>query len=172
MGALITLDYVIHDPAGLKGAIISGAPLRPVGVAKPHLIALVRLLSGIWPTFTLPTSLDASVISRDPEVVRAYKADPLVHGRATARWGAAGLAKTRWLNAHVEEVHLPILMIHGSDDRIGSADGARAFFDRIPVTDKRFRAYAGGYHEPHNDVNHTEVLDDVAEWIETHLALR
>lgn len=169
LGALIVLDYVLHHPEGLRGAIVSGAPLEPVGVAKPHLVALARLLSRLWPRFTMPLNLDVSALSRDPDVVRAYREDPLVHGMATVRWGAESLARIGWVKAHAVDVRLPILLLHGAADRLNSPDGSRRFFEGIQGADKSLRIVPGGYHEPHNDLDHAEVMDDVAQWIERHL---
>lgn len=87
MGALIALDYLPTGQALLTGAVISGAPIAPVGAAKPILVVLAKVLSRVWPTFTLRTQLDAEAISRDPKAVLAYRTDPLVHGVASARWG-------------------------------------------------------------------------------------
>ena len=169
LGALIVLDYILHHPEGLRGAIISGAPLEPVGVAKPHLVAVTRLLSRVWPRFTVPLGLDASALSRDPDVARAYREDPLVHGIATVRWGAECLARIGWVKSHAADVRLPILLIHGAADRLNSPDGSRRLFEGMKCADKSLRIFPGGYHEPHNDLDHAVVLEDVAQWLDRHL---
>ncbi len=78
MGALVVLDYLLFYQDGLRGAVISGAPLEPVGVAKPYLVAAARLLSPIIPRLPIKTHVDVTAISRDPEVVREYVNDPMV----------------------------------------------------------------------------------------------
>ena len=106
MGALIALDYLLHNPEGLRGSIISGAPLAPVGVAKPLLVWIARVLSRVWPRFSLPLGLDLQALSRNPEVVRAYEADPLVHGKTTVRWGTEILQVIEGVKAHPAEVRI------------------------------------------------------------------
>ncbi len=81
LGALVALDYILHYPEGLRGAIVSGAPIEPAGVAKPYLVALAHFLSRVCPRFSLPLGLDVSALSRDAAVVKAYTTDPLVRGR-------------------------------------------------------------------------------------------
>lgn len=170
LGALIALDYVMHHPEGLRGAVITGAPLEPVGVAKPHLVAIVRLLSSIWPRFTLRTRLDVSALSRDPRVGQAYTADPLVHGLGTVRFGAESLRTIAAVKAAPDRIRLPIFLLHGGADRLNAPEGTRRFFERLTIADKTLRVYPDTYHELHNDVNKEEALRDIAQWLEAHQA--
>lgn len=169
MGALITLDYLVQEPRELHGAVLSGIPLEPAGVAKTHLIAIARLLSRIWPRFSLSLGLNHSALSRDPAVVKAYETDPLVSGRVTARWGAESLKTIARLKSRPSNVVIPVLLIHGEADRLNLAAGTRNLFESIPSSDKALRIYPDGYHEPHNDLNYEEVLSDVTQWLEHHL---
>ena len=169
MGALVVLDYLIHYSGGIRGAVISGAPIEPVGVAKPYLVAISRALSMILPRFPLRLSLDISALSRDATVVQAYAADPLVHGRFTARWGTESLGAVKRVKESATALTVPILMIHGGADRLNSSEGVERFFENIPVADKTLRIYPDRYHEPHNDFDHEEVMTDIAEWIGRHI---
>jgi alpha-beta hydrolase superfamily lysophospholipase len=166
MGALVALDYLLHYPQGLKGAIVSGAPIDPAGVAKPCLVALARTLSGVWPRFSLNMGMDITVLSRDPDVVKAYQADPLVTGRATVRWCTENLNTVAWVKAHAKEISIPILFIHGEADRLNLAHGTRFLFEAMTDTDKTLRIYPGRYHEPHNDIGHEQVVADIMQWLE------
>jgi len=169
LGALIALDFVMHHPGGLRGVVVTGAPLDPVGVAKPHLVAITRLLSSIWPRFTLRTRLDVSALSRDPAVARGYTADPLVHGLATVRWGSEALATIAAVKSAPERIRIPIFLLHGGADGLNAAEGSRRFFERLTAADKTLRIYAGSFHELHNDVNKEEVLHDIEQWLLAHL---
>jgi len=168
MGALIALDYLLHDPAGLRGAIISGAPLEPVGVAKPILVILARVLSRVWPRFSLPLGLDPKGISRDLDVVKAYQADPMVHEKTTVRWGTEILQTIEWVKAHAATVSIPIILIHGGSDPLNSPDGTRNFFQKVTFPDKEMKIYPGSYHEAHNDLDYGEVMKDMVQWLEWH----
>ncbi len=168
MGALIALDFLLHDPAGLRGAMVSGAPLEPVGVAKPFLVLLARVLSRVWPSFSFPLGLDPKGISRDPEVVKTYQADPLVHGKTTVRWGTEILKTIEWVKSHPANVRIPIFLIHGGADPLNSPEGIRHFFEKIPFPDKEMKIYPGSYHEVHNDLDHEQLMKDMVRWLEIH----
>jgi alpha-beta hydrolase superfamily lysophospholipase len=169
LGALISLDYLMHDPVALAGAIISGAPIEPAGVAKPHLVALARLLSRVWPTFPLEMGLDASALSRDPEVVKDYEESPLVHGKASARFGAESLDRVAWVKAHPEKIRLPLLMVHGGADSLDLAEGTKSWFEQVTYDDKELLLYPGSYHEVHNDLDHQQLAADLESWLARHL---
>ena len=168
MGALVILDFVLRHPEALAGAIVSGAPIEPVGVASPLLVSMARLLSRFWPRFSLPLNLETAALSQDPEVVRAYEKDPLVFGKASARWGTETLDTIEWIKEHASDVRLPLLMIHGGADRINAAEGSRAFFEAVPYSDKELRIYPDAYHEPHNDLDWEEEARDIERWIDSH----
>ena len=169
MGALIVLEYLQAHQDELRGAIISGAPIQPVGVAKPYLVALARMLSPAIPRFTIRTKLDVEALSRMPTVVRAYRDDPRVYGVATVRWGAEALEAVERVKGGLGKIRLPVLIIHGGADRLNSSDGARLAFDRIASPDRTLRIYPETYHEPHNDMNFEEVLRDVEGWLDAHI---
>jgi alpha-beta hydrolase superfamily lysophospholipase len=168
MGALIALDFILRETRQIAGAIISGAPMEPVGVAKPYKVALARILSIIFPGFPIDLGLDSDAISRIPSVVSSYKADPLVHGQVTARWGTEILSTIEYVKNSVEGIGIPLLMIHGEADRLNSLSGAKKFFDRIQARDKDFISYPGCYHELHNDLDSEVMLNDLLDWIDRH----
>ena len=168
LGGLIVTDYVLFHPDGLDGLIVSGHPLRPTGSAKPILVLLARILSKYKPTISFSLGLDDNTLSRDPEVVRAYKEDPLVHRRVSARWGTETLATIDRVRARAGEIRLPLLILHGGADRINSVDGSRELFGLASSPDKQIRIYPGGYHESHNDLDRELVATDVIEWLIDH----
>lgn len=168
MGGLIVLDYVLHYPEGLRGVIASGPALAQTGVS-PFLLMLSRILSKIWPSFSIDTKLDAGAISRDPKVIKAYKGDPLVHAMASARFGTELTATMGWTHAHAFELKIPLLILHGEADRLVPPAGSRKFFENVNLNDKELQIYPGGYHEPHNDIEHETVLKDLERWLQKHL---
>jgi alpha-beta hydrolase superfamily lysophospholipase len=169
MGALIALDYLLAHPEGLRGAIISGAPLQPIGAAKPYQIVVARFLSRIRPRLSMTSPFSGAAVSRDPEVVRAYDTDPLVFNKTSVRWGMEFLATIERVESRAAEVKIPILMIHGGADPIVSADGSRNLFEKLGSPDKELKIYPGSYHEPHNDLDREQVLTDMERWLDRHL---
>lgn len=170
MGSLIVLEEAGRadrpprrpDVAGL---ITSGAALDPHGVARPWKVAAARILSRVLPRFPLDLGISGEDLSRDPAVVRAYRDDPLVRRRATARWGAEALAAVERVRALVPSIRLPLLAVHGGDDPIASADGSRWLVDTVGSDDTRLEILPGAQHEPHNDMCRDRVAALMADWI-------
>ena len=169
LGALIALDYLLLHPEGLRGAVISSCPIEPAGVAKPHLVLLSRLLSHIWPSFSLDRRLDATMLSRDLEVVQQSRSDPLMHGLCSARWATEVLDTIARVKSQVSALTIPVLFIHGEADQVNLVVGSRYLFDSVAIKDKTLQIYPDMYHEMHNDTNHEQVLDDVRAWLGEHL---
>jgi alpha-beta hydrolase superfamily lysophospholipase len=170
MGALVALDYALHHPEGLRGAVLSAPPMEPSAASHTFLVVLARIMSCCWPSFSVRLPLDGSALSRDPSVVQAHREDPLIHTMASARWSTEALATIAWAKQHAAELRLPVLLIHGDADRISGVQGTRRLYEAITFPDKSLRTYTGGYHEPHNDVDYEQVLDDAEQWLEEHLA--
>jgi len=165
MGSLVVLDYLLQGSDGVAGAIVSGVALEPAGVGSPLLVVIARLLSGLRPRHSLRLGIDATALSRDPAVVEAYRADPLVTSRATARWGAESLAAVRRVKEGMARLDVPLLILHGEADPLNMVSGAKALREAVPRQDVTLRVYAGVRHEPHNDAGHEQVAADVVAWL-------
>jgi alpha-beta hydrolase superfamily lysophospholipase len=168
MGGLIALEYALDNPGGLRGVIASGPAVGAVD-APPLLLFIGRILSRILPGFSLETGLNVDGLSRDPAVVRAYVDDPLVTGKATARWSTEFTKAIDRTRARAGGLTLPLLILHGEADTLVPAEGSRNFFEQVTFADKERIVYPGGYHEPHNDIQHEQVVVDLQRWLEAHL---
>jgi len=56
-------------------------------------------------------------------------------------------------------------VLHGEADPLNRVDGADALFAAARNGCKTKRIYLGVVHEPHNDLGHGTVADDVREWL-------
>lgn len=164
LGGIIALDYAMRYPKGLAGLILTATPLGTSGVAGVRL-AIGRVLSRIWPRFSLSTGLEHVPPSRDRKVVIAYAHDPLRHCQGTARLATEFLQTNRWLQRHAGELQVPLMMMHGGADQVALVADSRAFFEAVTLPDKTFYEYPGGYHELHDDIDHDEVMADLTDWI-------
>lgn len=167
LGALIALEYTLHHPRDLQGLIVSGLPLGEIGLPRA-LFTLSRLLSRLWPTFSLDLTANFARLSRDPAIAEEWRADPLVHGRGTARLGTELQDAVVRTKARAGDVRLPLLMLHGAEDLVVPPAPAREFFARVIHPDKERHEYPGGYHEPHNDVDAERTFRDIDDWLDRH----
>lgn len=168
LGGLVALEYALRSPGGLSGVIASSPSLGQIGIS-PLLFALSKVMSRVWPAFSMDTGLDATLLSRDPAVVNAYRTDPLVHSIGSARLGTEITAAREWVQAHAADMRLPLLLIQGSADRLTEPAGGRAFYEKASSADKEHRLYEGAYHELHNDTCREQMLADLAAWLDRHL---
>lgn len=164
MGGTVAVSYCLRHQDRLSGLILSG-PLAALEAAPAPLLVLGRVLSALTPRLGL-VSIDAGLVSRDPEVVRDYVADPLnFHGKLPARTVAElAAAVGRFPNA-VGAITLPTLILYGTGDRLAPPAGAQMLFDRIGSADKRVRAYPGLFHEILNEPERDEVLAEICGWL-------
>jgi alpha-beta hydrolase superfamily lysophospholipase len=168
LGGLIVLDYVLHRPEGIRGVIAASPPLGRLGVPAP-LLALGRVLSRVWPRFAVRTGMDLSGLARDPVVVETVLADPLFHRVGTARLSTEVAAAIARVQAAAPRFPLPLLVLHGSADRMVPPDGSRAFVARVGHPDRELREYAGAFHVLFADLDRERVLTDVERWIAARL---
>jgi alpha-beta hydrolase superfamily lysophospholipase len=169
LGALVVLEYALHFPTALSGVIAAAPPLGKVGV-PPLLMALGRVMSRIWPRFSLEVGMDLSGLARDPSVIQTVLADPLFHRRGTARLSTEVTAAIARVQARAGELAVPLLIVHGSADRMVPPDGSREFFQKVRSPIREFREYPGAYHGLFADWDQEHVLADVEHWLNLRLA--
>jgi alpha-beta hydrolase superfamily lysophospholipase len=169
MGALVILDYLLQESNGLNGAIISGSPIDSSKAASPILILTARILSRVWPTFSMASPLQPDQLSCDARVVQAYVEDPDVFKTMTVRWGAEYLDAQERVKEHAADIKLPILIIHGGEDLICTPEGSEQLYATINSEDKTIKIYPSYFHEIHNEPGHIVVIEDIRNWMEAHL---
>jgi lysophospholipase len=121
----------------------------------------------VLPGAVLDTRLRQTHLSRDAEAVAAYRADPLVHGRASVALGHALYDLSEGFYAQANQLTIPVYLFHGTADRITAPEGSRKFFERLTTADKKLNLYEGLYHETMNELpaDRQKVLADLREWV-------
>ncbi len=168
MGGCIALNTVLHQAPELTGLIASAPAVGQLDI-PPVLLFISKLLSRFWPSLGVATGLDASAISRDPAMVKAYEGDPLVHGKATPRFSTELINAAAWSTTNAAKLNVPLLMIHGDADALVNVANSREFFAQVTHPDKKLIIYEGGYHEGHNDIHHQQAATDIENWLDAHL---
>ena len=169
MGGAITTLFIITKKPELSGVVLSGAAVKISDDISPLLVKISGVIGSILPK--LPTiRLDASGISRDPEVVQRYDNDPLVYrGKIPARTGAELTRATKLIHAKMNTIELPLLIMHGTDDRLADPEGSKQLYEHVKSTDKTVKLYKGFYHEVLNEPEKEQVFADVVQWLDAHL---
>lgn len=114
--------------------------------------------------------IDATRLSRDPEQQRAYLEDPLILRERVRMELFYALAEgLGLLVGRAPEITQPVLLIHGTDDRLCSAEGAEMFVRATSSPDVTVKLYPGGRHEMFNETNRDEVLADLWAWLDARM---
>lgn len=169
MGGLIAARFLLDHQDRFAGAALSGAALQAAEPPSAFAMFLARLFSRFLPKMGM-LQLDATEISRDPQVVQDYLDDPLVHnGKATARLTVELFRCMELIERDREKIALPILVMHGSDDAMTSSEGSEVFHGAVSSRDKTLKIYQGLYHEIFNEPERLEVLGDLAAWLDARI---
>lgn len=163
-GGVVMLSAVRSRRLTRARRFIVSSPAFRLTKEVPRLLSQAsQLLSSVAPRLALGNNVDARTVSRIPEIVEAYRTDPLVHGKITPR------LYTEWRRAskenldHASDIKLPFLIIAGTDDPLIDPDGSRELHRKAPTSD--LRLLEDRYHESFNDLGSDEVFQLIAEWL-------
>ena len=169
MGGGIVFAYGVEHPDDYAAMVLSGPAVDAQDGVSPVMMfvakALGQLLPGL-PVEQLPTD----AVSRDPEVVAAYNADPMVHhGKLPAGIARALIGVGETMPQRAPALTAPLLIVHGEQDKLIPVQGSRHLMECVGSQDAHLKVYPELYHEVFNEPERAMVLDDVASWIEAKL---
>jgi alpha-beta hydrolase superfamily lysophospholipase len=166
MGGLIAVLWCITRQPSLRGLVLSGPALALKNELFPWIRRLAKVGSMLFPRLRL-VRMGCRRISRDEAVVRQFREDPLVfHGRFPVRTGAEILRAGEAAWQRFKEVRVPLLILHGTADRVAAAAASQALYEQAESDDKQLRLYEGLYHEVLNEPEREQVLADLIAWME------
>ena len=168
LGGILVLNYVLRRKPDFVGVISTGAGLRTALEEQKVKVTMARVLGTLMPATTIPSGLDATTISRDTEVVKAYVNDPLVHDKMSLGFGKIMLSEIQWTFDHAHEFSLPLLIMHGKEDRLGYPRGSEEFAGLVPKN-CTLKLWDGLYHELHNEPEKDEVFTFTINWMNSWL---
>jgi alpha-beta hydrolase superfamily lysophospholipase len=164
MGGLVVARFVSLGVRAVDGVILSSPALNPgLGWFQKFLIAV---LPKIAPNLCVGNGLNPQFISHDPAVVAAYKADPLVHDRISARLARFIATAGPQTVAMAGQWTVPTLLMYAGADRLLNPQGSRDFAaaaSKHVVTAVCFEAL---YHEIFNELDPAPVFATLKAWLE------
>ena len=164
-GGNLVINYLISGTSCLDGMIVS-SPWLEAEFDIPRLKLLFGgLFKNIVPRFIIRMNIHPENLSRDPEHVQNIMKDPLIRHQIPIRLlfeiNAAGIRASR----SIYKINLPMLVMHGTDDKITSFKASKDFVMNSS-NQTTFREWAGYYHELHNDIDADEVFNFVTGWLD------
>jgi acylglycerol lipase len=166
-GGVIACNYVLDNQQGIAGLICESFAYQVP--APDFALAVLKGLSHLAPHAHV-LNLPKKEFSRDPKVVQALLDDPLLANEVQPTKTVAEMVRAdERLKRDFPQFTLPLLIIHGTRDRVTRPEGSQEFYARAGSTDKTLKLYDGYFHDPLNDLGKEAVMADVCAWIEKRL---
>lgn len=166
MGGNLAMGHVLDHQEGVRGLALSGAALAVTPDVSPALQKVAGVLAKVAPGLR-PQGLDANAVSRDPAVVQAYLSDPLVYsGKVSAGLAGALFGAIDRFPARFAELRLPLLIMHGTADRLVPVSGSRALEVGATNAAVTTHYYEGLFHEILNEPEQQQVIGDLLAWLD------
>lgn len=164
MGGLFAARFALSHLSPLRGLILS-SPALALRLSAFQL-KMLRFMHMLAPSVALPNGVSPALLSHDPKIVAAYKADPLVHRKISARLLTSMLSSIAYCQSHASEMAVPTLMLVAGADRVLDADGSKRFFAQLPAGTAQLHMYEGMYHEIFNELDAHRPLADLKMWLD------
>lgn len=168
LGGTIVLNYALRRKPKLSGVISTDPALR-LSFEPPKIkLVLGKIMADLMPTFSMTNSMDYDALSRDAAIVKAYQTDASVHYMISAKLVMELFDSGKYAMDHATEWTLPLLLMHGSADRISSCKASEEFAQKAGdcVT---FKEWEGYYHEIHNDIGKEDVIAYMIDWLNSKI---
>lgn len=169
LGGNLVLNYALRFSAPLKGVIATGPWLKLAFEPTAYKLRMAGLMNRLWPSFSQANDLDAQALTHDETIAHAYETDPLVHTLISARLFNSVHTAGLWALEHADRFPFPLLLMHGSADRVTSCAASQTFAERVPQQQCTFQAWEGLYHELHNEPEWPEVARSITDWLKSQL---
>ena len=163
-GAALLSTVLTGKLPGIKRFVLSSPALKLRLKAPGWKVALAPVASKLLPRLAMDNEVDPATVSRIPEVVEAYRSDPLVHNRISSRmW-------TEWQNATMDifagaaQIKVPFLILAGTADPLVDPERSRSLHEKAKSS-SILHLLEGRYHEPFNDLGSDEAFQLMADWV-------
>lgn len=166
-GGVVGCTYALDHQDELAGFICESFAYR---VYAPAVLQwLLKALSGVIPGVPV-LKLNTDDFSRDPAVAERLRNDPLIKGEVQPVSTVAALIRaTERMTREFPRITLPILVMHGTADKVTVPSGSPFFLEHAGSTDKTLRMYNGHVHDLLSDTGKEGVLADIVAWIDDRL---
>ncbi len=168
LGGLLAAQWVVDNPGAVHGLVLL-APAIKIGAVPAWIAWVAPVLAHVVP-WAKVMRVGVRRLSRDPTVRQNFQTDPLVyHGWIPARSGSEIFRAAASFRRRASQVAVPLLILHGTGDRICSHEGSQELFDLARSRDKTLRLYPDLYHDLLHEPEAERVQEDIISWLETRI---
>jgi alpha-beta hydrolase superfamily lysophospholipase len=167
-GALVLAAHMIAHCPSVAGLVFTSPLMKLSDDVSKLLQVAARVLSILTPWLPV-AQVEIDGVSRDPEFLAVAGDDPLCYyGKVLARTGAEMARATKQVQRGMGSLVAPMIICHGTEDRLANPDGSRLLYERAGSRDKTMKWYEGAYHELFNDLDREQFYADMIEWLDAH----
>jgi len=169
-GGVVSCLYALAHQDDLAGLICESFAFQVP--APDFALAVLKGLSHVAPHAHV-LKLNNEDFSRDPDVVQTMNQDPLIAHEVQPTMTVAAMVRAdERLKQEFPLIRLPLLILHGTEDRATRPAGSQLFYDRAGSADKTLKLYDGFVHDLLHDIGRELVMADVRDWLEARLPKR
>ena len=166
-GGVTACIYTLDHQPELAGLVCEDFAFQVP--APDFAIAALKGLSHVFPHAHV-LKLKNEDFSRDPAAVKLLNQDPLIANETQPTKTVAALANADdRLKREIPKFTLPVLILHGTMDKVTKLSGSQFFYDNAGSKDKSLKVYEGHYHDLLNDVGKEGVIADIKAWLNKHV---
>lgn len=168
LGGNLAIHFGLQKEIALNGAIVTSPAFKLTTPQSTAKIALAKIMAKLMPGLTLNNSMDSEALSRNEAIVKAYQKDVYVHNKVSARLGLDLLESGQMALENAHQWALPLLLMHGTADRITSCSASGEFAQKASHAVDLI-LWDGYYHELHNDLGSEEVIQTMIGWLDQNI---
>jgi len=163
LGGLVAARFVAERLRAVDALVLS-SPALDAGMNAFQKL-LLAVLGPLAPNLAVNNGLKPAWISRDPAVVQAYVADPLVHDRVTPKLVRFIVDGGEFVRARAARWAVPTLLLWAGSDRCVAPAGSAALAAAAPKSMLTARAFPPLFHEIFNEPEQREVFAVLGDWL-------
>ncbi|XP_020248887.1 caffeoylshikimate esterase-like isoform X2 [Asparagus officinalis] len=175
MGGAVALKVHLKQPEAWDGAVLAAPMCKisddvvPSWAVQQFLIGMAKFL----PKRKLVPLADlAEKAFKDLEKREMCKFNVICYrDKPRLRTAVELLRVTREIESRLEEVSLPLLILHGDADVVTDPSVSKALYEKACSSDKKLCLYEDGYHsllEGESDEIIFKVFGDIIGWLDVH----
>lgn len=165
MGGLTSLLFSIKYGSLIKGTVVSAPALRVMNPPSGIEGGIVEMLALLCPSLTTPNRIPFEYLSHDTGLINETKDDRYSQRVISFRMFTEAKKSAAFILANAAAINVPVLLLHGTEDKVIDPAGTKELFQKIPSGDKEIKLYDGLYHELLRETSRQEIIDHILDWI-------
>lgn len=166
-GGLIVLDYVVQKRPEVQATVVTN-PYLTLATPPPRVRQVLgRAMARVYPALPISNGLNPAGLSRDSEVVEAYRRDPLVFSTVTPGWFVQAEAAQSRVRA-LHSFPCPLLYVYSDADPVASPPANAALAEQLQTERVEVLRLEGALHEVLNEIDRQTLYARVVDFLEQH----